>query len=74
MLIPARWGHGLGSQIVRDMVQLAKKEHWYHALEGYILETNTASRRMAEKNGFREKKRCRFPGMTEDLVIYRLEL
>ena len=74
MLIPEEWGHGLGNQIIRDMSELAEKEKWYKALECYILETNTASRRMVQKSGFREKERKRFPGMTEDLVIYRLNL
>ena len=74
MQVPEQWGRGLGHQITSDMVALARKEKWYKALECYILETNTASRRLAEKNGFREKERHRFPGMTEDLVVYRLEL
>ena len=74
MQAPAQWGRGLGAQVLRDMIALARREGWYRALEGYVLETNTASRRMAEKNGFREKDRRRFPGMTEDLLIYRLEL
>lgn len=68
------WGKGLGNQVIEDMVALARKEKWYRALEGYILETNAASRKMAEHCGFREKARHRFPGMTEDLVVYRLEL
>ena len=72
MLLPEKWGHGLGNQIVHDMVELARKEKWYKALEGYVLETNTASRRMAEKSGFREIVRYRFPGMKEDLIKYRL--
>ena len=74
MLACEQWGRGLGSQILGDMVKLAGNEKWYRVLEGYILETNTASRRMAERNGFREKERHRFPGLREDLVVYRLEL
>ncbi len=74
MLIPEQWGHGLGNQIISDMVELARKEKWYKTLGGYILETNTASRRMAERYGFRETEHRRYPGMTEDLVIYQLEL
>ena len=54
------------------MLALARKEQWYPALEGYVLESNTASRRMALSNGFREAKRLRFDGMTEDLVVYQL--
>ena len=74
MQVPEQWGRGLGHQVTSDMVALARREKWYRALECYILETNTASRRLAEKNGFREKERHRFPGMAEDLVVYRLEL
>lgn len=74
MLAYEQWGHGLGNQVISDMVELARKETWYNALEGYILETNTASRRMAERCGFREKERRHYPGMTEDLIIYRLEI
>ena len=74
MLAYEQWGHGLGNQVIHDMVELARKERWYRILEGYILETNIASRRMAERCGFREKAQRRFPDMTEDLVIYQLEL
>lgn len=74
MLLPEKWGHGLGNQILRDMVALARKENWYKTLEGYILETNTASRRMAEKNGFLETERHHFPDMAEALLVYRLAL
>ncbi len=74
MLVPEQWGHGLGNQIISDMVALVRKEKWYKTLGGYILETNTASRRMVERSGFQEKERRRYPGMTEDLVIYQLEL
>ena len=74
MFLPSKWGKGLGNQVLTDMVTLAKKEKWYKALEGYILETNTASRKMAERMGFTEKVRHRFPGMTEDLVVYHLDL
>ena len=74
MLLPEQWGHGLGNQVISDMVELARKENWYKTLGGYILETNTASRRMAERCGFRENERRCYPGMTEDLVIYQLEI
>lgn len=74
MLAYEQWGHGLGNQVISDMLELARKEKWYKTLGGYILETNTASRRMAERCGFREKERRRYPGMTEDLVIYQLEI
>ncbi len=74
MLLPEHWGQGLGNRVIADMVALARKEKWYKRLNGYILETNTASRRMAERNGFGEKERRRYSGMTEDLVIYQLEL
>lgn len=74
MLIPQRWGHGVGGQVLGDMVELARKEKWYKTLCGFILETNTASRRMAEHCGFQEKERRRYPGMTVDLVIYQLEI
>ena len=73
MLLPEQWGKGLGNQIVYDMVELAGKKKWYKALEGHVLEKNTASCRMAEKNGFREKERHRFRGMTQDLIVYRFE-
>lgn len=72
MMVPEQWGQGLGNQVVSDMVELARKKKWYKAMEGYVLETNTASRLMAVKNGFCEKERHRFPGMTEDLVVYRI--
>lgn len=74
MQVPEQWGQGLGSQVLQDMTELARKERWYKALECHILETNTASRRLAESHGFREKERHRFSGMTEDLIVYRLEL
>ncbi len=74
MILPEQWGRGLGNQIIDEMVRLARKEKWYKTLKGYILETNTASRRMAERSGFQEKERRRYPGMTEDLLIYQLEL
>ena len=74
MLLPEQWGHGLGNQIVKDMVSLARKEKWYKALEGCVLESNTASRRMAEKNGFHEKERHFLPEMKEKLVTYRIDL
>ena len=74
MMLPQKWGQGLGKQVLSDMIRLAQKEQWYKALEGYVLETNIASRRMAERLGFFEKQRHRFDGMTEDLIVYRLEL
>lgn len=74
MLVPEQWGKGIGNQVVHDMVELARKEKWYKALEGHVLEKNTASCRMAEKSGFREKERHRFRSMTEDLIVYRLEI
>ena len=74
MLMPEMWGHGQGSHVLRDMVELARENHWYHALEGYVLESNLPSRGIAERNGFTEKERHRFPGMTEDLVVYRMEI
>ena len=74
MFVPEQWGRGLGNQVMSDMVELAREHKWYKSLGAYILESNTASRRMVEKNGFRESKRLRFPDMTEDLVIYQLEL
>ena len=74
MFVPEQWGKGLGNQVMHDMIELAKREKWYRALGAYILESNTASRRMVERNGFQEAKRLRFPDMTEDLVIYRMEL
>ena len=74
MLIPEQWGRGLGNQIMADMTALARREKWYRTLECHILETNTASRRMVEKSGFHEIRRLRFPGMTEDLLVYHLEL
>lgn len=74
MIDPQQWGKGLGKQIIRDMIALARKEHWYKTLGAYILETNTASRRMSEGNGFSEIRRLRFPDMTEDLIVYRLEI
>ena len=74
MFVPEQWGKGLGNQLVHDMVELARKEKWYKALEGHVLEKNTASCRMAEKNGFREKERHHFRGMTEALIVYRLEI
>ena len=74
MQLPEQWGQGLGSRVLRDMVALARRNNWYRALKCHILETNTASRRLAEKQGFHETERHRFPGMTEDLVVYRLEL
>ena len=74
MFVPAQWGRGLGGQVLHDMVELARRKGWYRTLGAYILETNTASRRMVERNGFTECRRLRFPGMTEDLVIYQLEL
>ena len=72
MFLPEKWGRGLGNQVLHDMVALARREKWYRELEGYVLESNTASRHMAEKSGFQEKERHRFPGMTEDLIVYRL--
>ena len=74
MFVPEQWGTGLGNQVMHDMVELARKEKWYKALEGHVLEKNTASCRMAEKSGFREKERLHFHGMTEDLIVYRLEI
>ena len=74
MLLPSMWGQGLGTRIIEDMADLAKKEKLYKALEGNILEGNTASRKMAERNGFKEYKRNRYPGMKEDLITYRLEI
>ena len=74
MLAPEQWGRGLGGQVLREMTALARREGRYRALEGYILEHNIASRRMAASAGFREERRLRFPGMTEDLVVCRLEL
>ena len=74
MQVPEQWGQGLGSQVLSDMVALARREKWYRSLECYILESNAASRRLAQSHGFHEKERHRFPGMTEDLVVYRLEL
>ena len=74
MFLPEQWGHGYGNQVLREMVALAKQEQWYKTLGAYILETNTASRRMVEKNGFRERQRLRFPDLTEDLIIYQLAL
>ena len=74
MLLPEQWGHGLGRQVLGEMVELAKEKKWYHFLEGYILQTNSASRRMAERVGFQEIRRHRFPGMTEDLIVYHLSL
>ena len=74
MQSPDQWGRGLGEQVLRDMIALARREGWYRALEGYVLASNTASCRMAERSGFHEKERHRFPGMTEDLLVYRLEL
>ena len=74
MFVPEQWGHGYGNQVMHDMVALARQEKWYKTLGAYILETNTASRRMVEKNGFHKAKRLRFPEMTEDLVVYQLDV
>ena len=74
MQTPDQWGHGYGKQVLMDMVALARKEKWYSALQCYILESNTASCRLAEKGGFCQKARHRFPGMTEDLLVYQLVL
>lgn len=74
MQSPEQWGRGLGEQVLRDMIALARREGWYRALEGYVLASNTASCRMAQRMGFHEKERHRFPGMTEDLIVYHLEL
>lgn len=74
MQAPRQWGQGLGGQVLSDMTALAREKKWYRALECYILESNTASRRLARSHGFLETERHRFPGMTEDLVVYRLEL
>ena len=74
MQSPAQWGKGLGEQVLKDMIALVRREGWYRALEGYVLASNTASCRMAQRSGFHEKERRRYPGMTEDLIIYRLEL
>ena len=74
MFVPEQWGRGYGNQVMHEMVELAGAKHWYRTLGAYILETNTASRRMVEKCGFREARRLRFPDLTEDLVIYQLTL
>ena len=74
MLLPEYWGRGLGQQILTDMTGLARTENWYRFLDGYILQHNSASRKMAQSIGFREKERLRFPDLTEDLIVYRLEI
>ena len=74
MILPKYWGKGLSKQVLKDMLELAREKKGHKVLEGYVLETNTASCKIAEKNGFKEKERNRFSGMTEDLIVYRLEL
>lgn len=46
-------GKGVGTMIIGELVQYARRELGLDSMHAYVLETNLACRRALEKNGFR---------------------
>lgn len=46
------WNKGIGTWVVQQLIDYARHELHLESLEAHVLETNTASRRILEKNAF----------------------
>ncbi|HXF29702.1 MAG TPA: GNAT family N-acetyltransferase [Chlamydiales bacterium] len=56
MLLPKFWNQGLGAEAAKAVMEYARKMCGYKRLISLIRPENIASRRVAEKNGFKEEK------------------
>lgn len=64
-------GHGMGTQAVSLLLEMAHSASGMHTCYAQVLECNWASRRILEKLGF-EQLCCRLAPPNEDGLIYRL--
>lgn len=63
------WGQGYGAAAVRAL-QAQAVELGFSTLAGFIVEENTASRRLAEKCGFTLEEILHFPHIKPGLCLY----
>lgn len=75
-LSPVVAGHGLGTELVGALVRHLFTEPRVHRLQADVFAENTASRRVLEKNGFRQEGHFRDDGLIDgrfvDACVYSL--
>ena len=72
---PACWNQGYASEVLAEIVRLARKNLPGRTLVGHVVAENRGSRRVLEKNGFVHAETLHFPDMKgEGLCIYQLHL
>jgi [ribosomal protein S5]-alanine N-acetyltransferase len=68
----AYWGRGIMTEAVRDIAEYAFDRFEIERIYAWILEYNTASARVLEKNGFVLEARCRRALTKEDRLFDQL--
>ena len=69
------WNQGYSSEVLGEIVRLAREELPGITLVGHVVAENRGSRRVLEKNGFSHTETLHFPDMEgEGLCIYQLAL
>lgn len=70
---PAWRGRGVARRAVSELIRMAREDSRLHGLEAQTLESNLASQRVLQRNGFKRVARRREPE-SEALEIWRLPL
>lgn len=71
---PRFWGRGYATEVLRRGVDFAQRTLGAKRLAAYVVEENTGSRRVLEKNGFSVKKRVLFSEGEGALLVYKRDL
>ena len=69
-ILPEYWGQGLATEFAAACTQQAFDEHQLSEIIAFTTETNSASRRVMEKNRFRYERNFEYVGLPH--VLYRL--
>ena len=69
-ILPEYWGRGLATEFAAACTQQAFADHQLSEIIAFTTQTNTASRRVMEKNRFRYERDFEYVGLPH--VLYRL--
>lgn len=71
---PDCWGRGYAQEVTGFFISYARQKLAAHALLAWVVEENTASRRVLEKLGFVVIQALRFDDLPSHLLVYQLFL